>query len=167
MAERFPESTFVGIDVLDESLRRASVKCDTKGLSNVQFMETTMESFTEDLRDKLDIVTSFLVLHNLPDPVSAVRLIYTSLKPTGKLIVLASDTNSNHIQSIGEMSQAFVYSISLFFCLPCSMSDKPHIGYGTWGKENMLKLLGEYFVLEASFKHGRSTWLYLLTKRAH
>ena len=144
MAERFPKSTFVGTDVVDDCLYRASVKCEIKGVSNVQFMETTMESFTKDLGYKLDIVTAFLVLHNLPDPITAIRHIYSSLKPSGKLILLENETRSNVLHNVGNISKAFIYSVSLFFCLPYSMSDEPHIGYGgSSGREDMLKSLDE------------------------
>ena len=165
MAERFPKSAFVGIDVLDESLRRASVKCEIKGVSNAIFMKHTMESFAKDLEDNLDIVTAFLILHNLSDPTTVIRHIYTSLKPSGKLILLENDISSNILHNLGDISKSFIYSICLFFSLPCSMADKPHIGYGSWGKENMLKLLENYFVLEARFKLGYSTGLFLLSKR--
>ena len=168
MAERYPKSTFIGSDITDDCLRQASIKSEIKGLTNVEFIKTTLEAFIEGTDQQLDIITAYQVVHNLPDPNKIIRRLYALLKPYGKLILLENDLSSNHLKNIGRMCCAFSYSLSLFYCLLNSMSDKPHIGFGAgWGEENSLKSLEEYFLLEASFKNEFYACLYLLSKRAN
>ena len=168
MAERFPKSNFVGFDVGNDFLQRANDKRERKGLSNIRFTRSTLDAFIEDKDEKFDVITAYHVLHNMSDPEKAIRDLYLLLKPSGKLILLEVGWSSSHLNNVGNMSTAENYAFSLFFCLTCSMSEKPHIGYGTgWGEESMLKSLDKYFMLDASFKLIFSDGLYLLSKRKH
>jgi SAM-dependent methyltransferase len=87
MARRFPEATLVGVEFEPDSVARARENVDAAGLGDRIVIEqgdvTSMHHGGE-----FDMAYFQYALHQLPDPVAALRSAWAALKSGGSLVVL-------------------------------------------------------------------------------
>lgn len=140
LAQRFPNSTFTGMDISSHAIELACAVKERKGLKNVTFIEANLLNLQDDWTGAFDMVFVYDVLHDLPDPFKALSHIYRVLKDDGCLSLVDFGYHSNPVDNAGDTGAAMYYSCSQFICLPSSMNEEPHIGYGAnWGMEEIEK----------------------------
>jgi SAM-dependent methyltransferase len=118
MAKAFPKSTFIGYDFHPASIDQARVHAEQHGATANTRFEVRLASEYPDL--SLDFVTFFDCLHDMGDPVGAMRHVRKSLTPDGSLMVVepqAGDLLEDNFNPISRMS----YAASTFICLPTSL----------------------------------------------
>jgi 2-polyprenyl-3-methyl-5-hydroxy-6-metoxy-1,4-benzoquinol methylase len=140
MAQAFPASTFVGVDNHEDSIRRATHAADRSGLSNVTF---STAGATDYSGEAYDVICFFDTLHDLGDPVGALRHARASLATDGIVFAVepgAGDQLENNLHPLG----LAWYSVSTSICLPGSLSQHGQAGLGAQaGPTRMLEVFAE------------------------
>ena len=138
LAKRFPNSNFTGLDISERGLQVARESVEKYNLKNIQFVKGDCHNLRQYLSSQFDLVFMYGTLHDLPNPHKALEEIYNILKNDGSFTLFDCGFNSNPSDNIGNMRAAYFYGHSLLHCLPSSMMEEPHIGYGAcWGIEEM------------------------------
>ena len=145
MAEAFPESRFVGIDICEEVIRRAKRTARERGISNASFLQLDAASIADDpeWKNTFDYVTAFDAIHDQTRPLEALKGAYAVLKPGGEFsmvdIAASSDLGENVIHPMGP----FLYTVSLMHCMPVGLVNGG-AGLGMmWGRQKAVKMLEE------------------------
>ena len=118
MAQAFPRSEFVGIDYHAPSIEHA--RAHAKDLPNVRFETARAQDYQGG---GFDLVAMFDALHDMGDPVGAVRHIGKSLKPDGTLMVvepMAGDSLADNLHPVGRV----FYAASANTCVPASLGQE-------------------------------------------
>ena len=144
LAERFHGTTIIGVDLDSEVLQEPRRIADGKKILNVTF-EVIGENNLLDTVDKtFDIIVMRGVLHCLADPTSVLNEVKSVLRHDGYLVTFDPPLHSDHRKNAGDFSAASRYVVSMFVCLPHSLSGPPGVGFGMgWGYENKIKFLKE------------------------
>lgn len=140
MAERYPNSHFVGIDIHEPSLEAARERAARAGVSNVEFKQGTAQDF-EDAG--FDFACIFDALHDMGDPVGGARHIREQLKDDGTLMLvepMAGDTLAENMNPLGQV----YYGFSCVVCTPASLSQPVGMGLGAQaGQKRLTAVLNE------------------------
>lgn len=143
MAQAFPESEFVGIDISETALRTAAASAAKQGISNVRFIQLDAATLNQTHRWSacFDYITAFDAIHDQQRPLHALKGVYALLKPDGLFsmvdIAASSLLNENRNHPMG----AFLYTVSLMHCMPVGLADGG-AGLGMmWGHQQAKKML--------------------------
>jgi 2-polyprenyl-3-methyl-5-hydroxy-6-metoxy-1,4-benzoquinol methylase len=145
MAEAFPHSTFVGVDISAEALHTARAAAKRKGLANVAFIQQDAGALTESdaLAGTFDYVTAFDAIHDQTRPLEALRGVAALLKPDGAFSMVDIAAGSRLADNRHHAMGPFLYTVSLMHCMPVGLVDGGH-GLGMmWGREKAVAMLRE------------------------
>jgi ubiquinone/menaquinone biosynthesis C-methylase UbiE len=132
MAERFPESEFVGIDVHQGSIVEARAKAGT--LRNVRFEVGRAQEYEGA---NYDLVTIFDALHDMGDPIGAVAHIRKTMARDGTLMVVEPMAADRLEDNLNPISRSF-YAFSTQICVPASMSQRGRAALGAQAGEKRI-----------------------------
>jgi 2-polyprenyl-3-methyl-5-hydroxy-6-metoxy-1,4-benzoquinol methylase len=138
MARAFPKSKVHGFDFHEKSIEEARRHAHEHNLSNIDFQ--TREATA--LPRKYDLITMFDCLHDMGDPVGALKHIRAALKPNGSVMIvepMAGDTLKDNLNPIGRM----YYSASTMVCVPTSLAQSTGAALGAQAGEKRLQKLIE------------------------
>ncbi|MEK1886188.1 MAG: class I SAM-dependent methyltransferase [Phyllobacterium sp.] len=136
MATAFPNSEFIGIDFHAPSIEHASEHA--RGLANVQFMTARAQDF---VGAGFDLVTIFDALHDMGDPVGAVRHIANAIKPDGILMLVEPMAGDNLEDNLNPVGRVF-YAASTNTCVPASLGQEVGAALGAQaGQAKLTKVL--------------------------
>lgn len=139
MAERYPNSTFIGYDLCDDAVAEANHVVAVKNLLNICFVTKDLTHFDE--LENYDLITSFDAVHDQKNPLNFITRIHNALKPSG--IYLMQDIGgSAYLENNLDFPMAsFLYAISITHCTPISIGQGGQ-GLGTmWGWETAKEML--------------------------
>ena len=140
-AAKYPNSTFIGVDINENAICQAKEKARNQGLQNVEFFVYDVCKIPEDWTETFDGVIAFDVLHDVPHPERAARELRRVLKVGGMLLVLDVFAHSRIADNSALGGSAMMYIISLYHCMPVSLH-AGGIGAGAmWGRENVIDCL--------------------------
>ena len=118
MAEAYPNSEFIGIDIHEPSMAHArKVNSKTK-LPNVSF---EVGDATQLHLEGFDFVTTFDCLHDMGDPAAVSAQIKHMLNPGGAWMIVepfAQDKLEDNLNAVGST----YYGFSTMICVPSSLS---------------------------------------------
>lgn len=148
LAQAFPKSRYVGIDIFQPLIDRARSHAETAGVSDAVQYEVGDASL--GLPDQFDLITTFDVLHET-NPLQMLRVIRKSLKPGGRYVCLdvkCAEALEDNINSLA----ALRYGFSLLFCMSTAIANDGE-AQGTMGipEEKMKQLC-----IEAGFSNVRA-----------
>jgi 2-polyprenyl-3-methyl-5-hydroxy-6-metoxy-1,4-benzoquinol methylase len=136
MAQAFPNSTFVGFDYHEPSIKRAREAAKAAGVADrARFEVAPAQSYPGE---DYDFVTFFDCLHDMGDPVGAARHVRKTLAADGTWMIvepMAQDTVEGNLNPVGRM----FYSASTMICTPASLSQEVGLGLGAQAGEARLK----------------------------
>ena len=136
MAQAFPASQFVGIDIHAPSIEAARSHAQAHDAGdNLSFELGSAQDFEGA---DFDFVTCFDALHDMGDPVTAARRIRQALKPGGSWMVVepfANDSLEQNFNPIGRMS----YAASTMSCVPGALAQKGGMALGAQAGEATLR----------------------------
>lgn len=139
MAERFPDSRFVGYDLSTEAIAFATAQANASGLGNVRFEARDLTGFDE--RERYDFVATFDAVHDQKDPEGLVRGLFGALKPGGVYLMQDIGGSAYLEKNMDFPMASFLYAISLNHCMPVSLGQGGD-GLGTmWGWETAQAML--------------------------
>jgi ubiquinone/menaquinone biosynthesis C-methylase UbiE len=119
MAQAFPRSRLVGIDADDASVAQARKAAARAGLADRVSFEVAGAA---DLPGKkYDLVTFIDCLHDLGDPVGALRRVRQALAPGGSVLLVehaGSERTEENLSPVGR----FFYAASALVCTPNALA---------------------------------------------
>jgi hypothetical protein len=136
MAETWPNSTFVGIDVHAPSIAMARCRALEAGAGdNVSFRVADATDFGNGAagRGAWDVVAFFDALHDLGDPPAALRRAHELLAEGGTVIAVEPWSTDRLEDSIGNPSARIGLACSTAVCTPCSLRQPGGYGLGAQG----------------------------------
>lgn len=143
MAEAFPKSRFLGIDISENVIEKATFTAKEKNLQNIIFQQTDSAALKEDreLRGSLDYVTAFDAIHDQTRPVEALEGIHAILKEGGVFSMVDIAAGSDLSKNMDHPMGMFLYTVSLMHCMPVGLADGG-MGLGMmWGQEKAVRML--------------------------
>ncbi|MDZ7760583.1 MAG: class I SAM-dependent methyltransferase [Desulfovermiculus sp.] len=145
MAQAFPASRFMGLDIDAKALSWAGQEAEKLNLDNVQFVfqDAADLSGDEQWQDVFDYVTAFDAIHDQSHPLSALRGIRAMLKPDGILSMVDIAASSRLADNADHPMGPFLYTVSLMHCMPVGLVDNG-AGLGMmWGRQKAVAMLEE------------------------
>ena len=119
MAQAFPDSTFLGTDYHEGSVRVARRHARAAGVGDRVQFEAADASELADCA--YDLVTMFDCLHDMGDPDAAAKTARQALRPDGTLMLVepaAGDHIEDNLHALGRV----FYAASTLVCTPCSLA---------------------------------------------
>ena len=135
MAEAYPNSTFVGFDYHEESIRCARETAKKAGIPNVRFEVATAKNYPGV---NYDLVTFFDCLHDMGDPVGAASHVRSTLKPDGTWMMVepfAHDRLEDNLNPVGRV----YYGFSTAVCTPTALSQEVKTVLGAQAGEGRIR----------------------------
>jgi len=136
MAEAYPASTFVGIDVHEPSVEAARKRAAAAGLSDrVAFEVGSATGYGAP--GAFDLVCFFDSLHDMGDPAGACAHAHSVLDEAGSMMLVepfAGDSVADNLHPVG----AAYYAFSTLLCTPNSLAEDVGIALGAQAGEARL-----------------------------
>lgn len=168
LAERFPNSEFVGYELSDEAITYARGQGMKNGLSNIRFIPRNLTGFSETAETAVfDLVTAFDAIHDQATPQSVLDGIYQTLKTGGTFLMQDIRASTYLENNLDHPIAPLLYTISTMHCMTVSLASNG-AGLGTmWGEElalEMLKKAGFSHVEIHQLEHDIQNNFYIMQK---
>ena len=143
MADAFPKSQFIGLDIDPASIEQACKNAQDAGLTdNLKFVQGTFLDLEPG--QQFDLITTCDCIHDLTDPVGVLKKLCELLSADGTVFIIepkVADSLTENINPIG----ALYYGMSVFHCMTQSLAaGGPGLGtcLGPSGMESLVKQAG-------------------------
>lgn len=133
MAQAFPNSIFHGYEVSAQALSVGATHLARAKQTNA-FLIDANEDPLGDHEHEYDVITTYDVLHDAPNPAELIQQVRKALKPNGVWLLAdipTKDTLRENIETNPKARNYFAFSTCL--CMSCSLSAKGGAGLGTLG----------------------------------
>lgn len=131
LARAFPSAHVAGLDLDERSVSLATRYASEAGV-DVRFIRAPAELLPLD--PPWDLVTTFDVVHDLPDPVTALRRIRAALADGGTYLMAEPRVADELRDNVGNPFARMLYGISCLLCVPQSLAQGgPGLG-ACWGE---------------------------------
>ncbi len=148
LAQAFPNSRFLGIDLCEEPIAGAQARAAELGLKNLWYEARDLLDFKTI--QNFDLITAFDVIHDLAFPDKVLSLVHSWLKEDGLFLMMDIHASSYLEKNLDNPFAPFLYTASTLHCMTVSLS-QGGMGLGTvWGEEKASEML-----LEAGFGNIR------------
>ncbi|MEA1941754.1 MAG: class I SAM-dependent methyltransferase [Pseudomonadota bacterium] len=139
MAQRFPESRFVGYDLCEDAIAVATEAARSAGLDNIRFETRDLTGYDEKAR--FDFITSFDAVHDQKDPQALLCGLRGALRSGGTYLMQDIGGSAQLENNADFPMAALLYAISCTHCMPVSLK-QGGLGLGTmWGWETAQAML--------------------------
>jgi hypothetical protein len=129
MAQAYPAIKVDGYDLDQPSIEMALENAKQAGLKG-RLNFHVRDAGDPELAGSYDLVTAFECIHDMSDPVSALRAMRRLVKEDGFVLVVDERVGENFTPS-GNDVEWMMYGWSVLHCLPVGMADQPSVGTGT------------------------------------
>ncbi|SIT02362.1 class I SAM-dependent methyltransferase [Belliella pelovolcani] len=141
LAEKFPNSLFLGIDLCEEPIQKALETAKEKGLKNTFFQKADLSKFKPNVQ--FDLILAFDAIHDQPFPKIVLETIYQCLKDDGVFLMQDIDASKNVVNNLNHPFGRLLYAVSTMHCTPVSIA-QGGLGLGAmWGTETAMTMLQE------------------------
>ena len=148
MAAAYPNSTFVGYDYHEPSIRYARDAAKKAGVADRVDFEVAK---AKDYPGKdYDLVAVFDCLHDMGDPIGASAHVRASLKPDGAWMIVEPFAHDHLEMNLNPVGRIF-YSASTFICTPASRAQEIGMCLGAQAGEARIREV----VTQGGFRHFR------------
>jgi len=142
LAELYPRSRFVGMDLSREAIEAARGMAAGKGLANAEFVAADLSDFHESAEgESFDLITTFDAVHDQARPLSVLRGIHRALRADGVYLMqdirASSHAHNNRDHPIG----TFLYTVSCMHCMTVSLAQGGEGLGAMWGEEKTREYL--------------------------
>ncbi|MGQ0824588.1 MAG: class I SAM-dependent methyltransferase [Actinomycetota bacterium] len=129
IAVAYPSAQVVGIDLDDASIATARENAMDMGLADrVEFM--VRDAADPDLAGTFDLVCAFETIHDMCDPIGALRAMRALRGDGGAVLVVDERVADEFTVDVDDMER-FQWGFSALHCMPCALTDPPAAGTGT------------------------------------
>ena len=141
LAKHFPNSRFVGYDLLDESIAMGKARVQEEGLENVSFEKKDVTTMTHE--GHFNVVTAFDTVHDQARPDVLLAGIARALKPGGTYLMSDVKASTFLENNLDHPLGPFFYSASCMHCMTVSLA-QGGMGLGAvWGEEKATEMIEE------------------------
>jgi ubiquinone/menaquinone biosynthesis C-methylase UbiE len=119
LAKSFPAARFTGYDAFPIAIERATRNAQAAAVTDRVSFE--VHDIMGGIPKTFDLVTAFDSLHDMADPVDALRALGRSLKKNGTLLVLEVGTAESIADEAGPMG-VILHATRLFYNLPVAVA---------------------------------------------
>ena len=130
MAQAFPNSEVAGYDVSEDSV--AVARSRSEDVTNVEFHNYGVEELPLD--PGFDLITSFDVVHDLPNPLAGLERIREALRPDGRYLMMEPNASSKLEENLTDRG-ALLYGISALHCMTQSLANGGAGLGAAWGTQ--------------------------------
>jgi SAM-dependent methyltransferase len=136
MARSFPNSHFFGFDAHPGSIDAANAAAKEEGLGDrVSFEVATAKTFPSH---SYDLVCFFDCLHDMGDPVGALKHVAAAMAEDGTCMLVEPFANDRLEQNLNPVGSMF-YAASTMICTPASMAQEVGLALGAQAGEARLR----------------------------
>jgi SAM-dependent methyltransferase len=136
MAEAFPKSHFYGFDYHEGSIAAARDQAKKAGLSDrVHFDVHSAKTYPAE---NYDLVCFFDCLHDMGDPVGALKHVRESMAPDGTCMLVEPFANDRLEDNLNPVGRIF-YAASTMICTPASIDQEVGLALGAQAGEARLR----------------------------
>jgi ubiquinone/menaquinone biosynthesis C-methylase UbiE len=144
LADQFPNSRFIGMDISVEAIGKARVDASQKRLQNAEFVVRDLSDFDESAEpEAFDLITSFDAIHDQVKPLNVLKGIYRSLKSDGVYLMQDIKGSSQVYNNVDHPIGTFLYTISTMHCMTVSLSQGGEGLGAMWGEEKAREYLAK------------------------
>ena len=137
IAEAYPDVSVDGYDLDAPSIEMARANCSQAGLSDrVSFY--TRDASDSMLAGRYDLVTAFECVHDMSDPVGALRTMRNLAGDNG-VVIVADERVGDSFTEKGNDVEWMMYGWSVLHCLPAGMANQPSTETGTVMRADTLR----------------------------
>jgi SAM-dependent methyltransferase len=142
LAELFPKSRFVGMDLSKDALGSARDEASAKELKNVEFVPVDLSDFDQAAEpESFDFITTFDAVHDQGQPLNVLKGIHRALKGDG-VDLMQDIKGSSHVhKNIGHPIGTFLYTVSCLHCMTVSLAQGGEGLGAMWGEEKTREYL--------------------------
>jgi len=141
MAKEFSRSTFIGYDLAEDALAKATREAQAMELSNARFEVVDVVKLPG--QPQFDVIFAFDSIHDQVDPAEVLRRINRALAPEGLFVMIDIKGTSNLQQDMSNPFAPFYYGLSTLHCLTVSLAHGG-TGLGTmWGEQVARRMLAD------------------------
>jgi SAM-dependent methyltransferase len=138
MARAYPNARVDGFDLDEPSVAEAREIVRDWGLAervNVQLRDAA----DPELAGQYDLVTAFECVHDMSDPVGALRTMKRLAGDNGTVIIVDERVAETFAPQDANFVERLLYGFSVLHCLPVGMADQPSAGTGTIMRPDILR----------------------------
>ncbi len=145
IARGFPKAVVTGMDLDQASIDEARNNAVDAGVAErVTFK--VRNAADPGLAGSFDLVCAFETIHDMADPVGALRAM-RGLRAEGGTVLVADERVADDFSTEVEDGERFQWGWSALHCLPCALTEPPAAGTGTIMRTPTLRR----YALEAGF----------------
>jgi ubiquinone/menaquinone biosynthesis C-methylase UbiE len=142
LAELFPRSRFVGMDLSQEAIAAASRMAAAQKLTNVEFVVADLSNFDERAEpESFDVIATFDAVHDQSRPLNLLRGIYRALTHDGVYVMQDIKGSSEVHKNIEHPIGTFLYTVSCLHCMTVSLAQGGEGLGAMWGEEKTREYL--------------------------
>ena len=136
LAELYPKSTFVGLDLSSDAIKWAQNNSNSKKLRNVEFVVRDLTDFDESAdKDAYDVVSTFDAVHDQAQPLRMLRGIHRTLKRDGVYLMQDIKGSSFVRNNLTHPLGTVLYTVSCMHCMTVSLAQGGEGLGAMWGEE--------------------------------
>jgi 2-polyprenyl-3-methyl-5-hydroxy-6-metoxy-1,4-benzoquinol methylase len=144
LAELYPKSSFVGVDLSRDAISWAQGHASSKKLRNVEFVVKDLSDFDQKAeRDAFDVVSTFDAVHDQAQPLRMLRGIHRTLKSDGLYLMQDIKGSSFVRNNIAHPLGTFLYTVSCMHCMTVSLAQGGEGLGAMWGEEKTREYLDQ------------------------
>jgi SAM-dependent methyltransferase len=129
LARAYPRATVLGVDLDEASVAQARAAAAEAGVADrVSFVVGDAARLPQEA--SFDLVTVFEALHDMGDPVGALRTARDRLADGGSVLV-ADERVADTFTAPGDTIERLAYGWSILHCLPATLAEDPVEATGT------------------------------------
>ena len=147
MAKAYPKVRVDGFDLDPASVAEAEQNVAAAGLAERVGIRLR-DAADPALAGRYDLVTAFECLHDMSDPVGALRTMRRLAGENGTVLVVDERVAERFDPAAGDVER-LMYGFSVFHCLPVGLAERPSAGTGTVMRPETLRR----YAREAGFAH--------------
>lgn len=137
LAQQFPLSDLVGIDLSAEAIAYAQQEAERAGLHNVEFKVADLSDFDVTAEvEAFDIITTFDAIHDQAKPLNVLKGIHRALKPDGVYLMQDISGTSHVDQDMAHPIGTLLYTVSCMHCMTVSLAQGGEGLGAMWGEES-------------------------------
>ena len=142
LAELFPRSEFLGLDLSAEAIADARAEAARRGLPNVAFGVADLSDFDERAEPTaFDLVTTFDAIHDQARPLNVLRGIRRTLRPGGTYLMQDIRGHRHVHDNLDHPIGTFLYTVSCMHCMTVSLAQGGEGLGAMWGEETTREYL--------------------------
>ncbi len=143
LAESFPESRFVGMDLSREAIEVARGEATRRGLRNLAFVAVDLTDFHETSEpESFDFITTFDAIHDQARPLNVLKGIHRALRRDGVYLMQDIKGSSHVYNNVEHPVGTFLYTVSCLHCMTVSLAQGGEGLGAMWGEEKTREYLG-------------------------